>query len=174
MCPDPEVELRRVVAANIDAVLALSVRDDEAHLIADNAEWLAQAAHVHASTTYGVWCAGKAVGLVSIIDPRISEDAPPSESVAGSLYVWRLMVDAQHRGRGIGSTVLASLARLAIALGLPRLRLTTMDRERGNALAFYRQLGFEPTGRRIDDEIELSACAQRLSATERPRSGGSR
>jgi len=141
----------------VGALAALGVREDERELIAPNPEWIADAAFVDDAVSYGVFSAGEAVGLLSLIDPRLiaDEDDGRDRFQSDCLYLWRLMVDRRHRGRGYGRAAIEFAARYAALTGLAGVSLTTMDRIPGNALALYRALGFEPTGRRLDDEIEL-------------------
>jgi diamine N-acetyltransferase len=50
---------------------------------------------------------------------------------------------------------LAGLLARAAAAGFSGMSLTTKDKADGNALAFYLNLGFVPSGRRLRGEIEL-------------------
>jgi diamine N-acetyltransferase len=50
---------------------------------------------------------------------------------------------------------LAELLARAAAAGFSGMSLTTKDKADGNALAFYLNLGFVPSGRRLRGEIEL-------------------
>lgn len=139
---------------NLDQVMALSVRDSEKHLIASNAEWLADAAHEPDALSFAIHAGPQAVGLISVIDPRVIEDAE-EDFQPQHLYVWRLMIDQAHRGYGYGAAAIAFAAELARIMGLKGVSLTTMDRAAGNALPFYNSLGFQPTGRRLNGEVEL-------------------
>ena len=141
---------------NVNGLMALRVRDDERHLIAPNPEWIAQAAHVSEAITFGVFAEKRPVGLISLIDPRlVGDDEARAEFRPDCLWVWRLMVDRERRGRGFGAAAIGHALRYATLSGLDAVSLTTMDAEPGNALGFYERLGFRPTGRRVDGEIEL-------------------
>ena len=142
---------------NVGKLAALRVRDDERHLIAPNAEWLAQAAHVGEAITFGLFAEKRAVGLISLVDPRLVEDDEArAEFRPDCLWVWRLMVDRERRGRGFGAAAIEHARRYATLSGLDAVSLTTMDAEPGNALGFHERLGFRPTGRRVDGELELA------------------
>ncbi len=141
---------------NVIDLMDLSVRDDERHLIAPTAKWLAQAPHVEESQTYGIFYENKPVGLISIIDPLLA----PSEDQqtyyqANCLHVWRLMIDSAYRGQGHGRAAIRFALQEAKNRGNEGISLTTMDQLPGNALPFYEKLGFSPTGRRLHNEIEL-------------------
>lgn len=65
----------------------------------------------------------------------------------GSLYVSGIAVYPEHRGRGLGRTLVVEALARAEALGLPRVSLICFE---GNerAMQLYRRLGFAEVGRR--------------------------
>jgi GNAT superfamily N-acetyltransferase len=80
------------------------------------------------------------------------------------LYLEDVFVRPEHRGRGIGKSLLASVARRAVARGCGRLEWAVLDWN-APAIGFYRALGARPLGEwtvyRIDDEplARLAALA---------------
>jgi tRNA (guanine37-N1)-methyltransferase len=60
-------------------------------------------------------------------------------------YVYHLAVDARHRGRGIGSALLAELERRFRLKGARRLNLLATQADPG-LVAFYERRGWRPTG----------------------------
>ena len=141
---------------NLRDLMRLQVRETESHLIASNSAWLAQAALSPHAATFGIYHANTACGLISLTDPRQIEDQEDrAHFQPDCLYVWRLMVDHTYRGKGVGTAAIDFAQRYASLLGLRGVSLTTMDREAGNAHTFYTHLNFKPTGRRLNDEIEL-------------------
>ena len=68
-------------------------------------------------------------------------------------YVWRLLIDRMHQRRGIGKRVMAMLIDDMRKQGNSRLDLSWGEGP-GSPAAFYRSLGFVPTGNLIDHEIE--------------------
>ncbi len=68
-------------------------------------------------------------------------------------YVWRLLIDRWHQRRGIGKRVMAMLIDDMRKQGNSRLDLSWGEGP-GSPAAFYRSLGFVPTGNLIDHEIE--------------------
>ena len=61
-----------------------------------------------------------------------------------ALLVEDVVVDANHRGRGVGRALLAALADWASSRGVRRLQLLA-DGTNGPALAFYDRLGWRAT-----------------------------
>ena len=61
-----------------------------------------------------------------------------------ALLVEDVVVDANHRGRGVGRALLAALADWARGRGVRRLQLLA-DGTNGPALAFYDRLGWRAT-----------------------------
>jgi RimJ/RimL family protein N-acetyltransferase len=76
-------------------------------------------------------------------------------------FLWRLLVDRWHQGRGIGRRTLALVADRLLAAGFERMG-TSWSPGRGSPEGFYLGLGFEPTGEIIDDEIVASIALTRL------------
>lgn len=68
-------------------------------------------------------------------------------------YLWRLLIDRRHQRRGIGDAALRQLVQHLHSEGCTRL-LTSWVEGRGGPAPFYERLGFEPTGRVIDGEVE--------------------
>jgi len=67
-------------------------------------------------------------------------------------YLWRLLIDRRHQGRGVGRAALAVLADRLRTDGHRTLLTSWVDAPGGPA-PFYRGLGFVPTGELDDDEI---------------------
>jgi ribosomal protein S18 acetylase RimI-like enzyme len=65
----------------------------------------------------------------------------------GSLYLSGIALFAEHRNRGIGTKLMASVDDRARALGRPRVSLICFERNEG-AMRLYRRLNFEELARR--------------------------
>ncbi|HEX4983982.1 MAG TPA: GNAT family N-acetyltransferase [Ilumatobacteraceae bacterium] len=76
-------------------------------------------------------------------------------------YLWRLLVDARHQGRGIGARALRLVGEHLAAQGDTVLETSWVDAP-GGPEGFYRKLGFEPTGEIDDGEIVASIPIARL------------
>jgi RimJ/RimL family protein N-acetyltransferase len=92
----------------------------------------------------GIDADGGPVGFVML---ALATEAHPDP------FLWRLLIDRWHQRRGIGTRVMSMLEEHLRAEGTRRL-LTSWGRGTGSPEAFYRRLGFEPTGNMVDDEIE--------------------
>ena len=68
-------------------------------------------------------------------------------------YLWRLLVDRRHQRRGIGDAAVRQLILHLRSEGSTRL-LTSWVEGPGGPAPFYARLGFRPTGRMIDGEVE--------------------
>ena len=68
-------------------------------------------------------------------------------------YLWRLLIDRRHQGRGIGRAALGQLFDRLRSEGCRRVLVSWVDGDGGPA-PFYTRLGFRPTGRIIDGEVE--------------------
>jgi ribosomal protein S18 acetylase RimI-like enzyme len=65
----------------------------------------------------------------------------------GSLYLSGIALFAEHRGRGIGTRLMAAIDERARAMGRPRVSLICFERNEG-AMRLYRRLGFKELARR--------------------------
>lgn len=62
-------------------------------------------------------------------------------------YFGMFAVDPSRQGHGIGRSLLAEASRVAAGEWSSRLMRMTVLRQRDDLIAWYRRLGFEPTGR---------------------------
>jgi histidinol dehydrogenase len=132
--------VRPVTADNVDALLALAVKSEQQGLVAPNARSLAQAAYREPGRPLALYDGELPVGLLLLWDARRSPDKPQDQ-----LYVWRLMIDARHQGRGLGAQAMGWVIAEARRLGVASVGLSHMPGE-GHAGPFYERLGFRYTG----------------------------
>ncbi|HSV69447.1 MAG TPA: GNAT family N-acetyltransferase [Methylibium sp.] len=142
--------LEPVTAANLDAVCALQAGDG-GRQVAPNQRSMAQAAVTPEAWPRAICVDGVPVGFLMLYDPSLS--TAPEEP---DFYLWRLMIDVAHQGRGHGSAaVQALIAQVRTRPGATRLTLSYVPP--APALErLYRGLGFAPTGRTIEGELEMS------------------
>jgi GNAT superfamily N-acetyltransferase len=138
-----DVELREITDQNRDAVLALRVAAGQERFVASvRASLLDASEYPQANPWYrAVYAAGEPVGFVMLswnVTPR-----PPE--IIGPWFLWRLLVDERHQGRGYGAQVVRRVADLVRANGGTEL-LTSYVPEDGGPAGFYERLGFVPTG----------------------------
>ena len=91
--------------------------------------------------------AGQVVGYLMVIYDYDEE----------AYFIWHLMIDAQHQGRGCGRAAMeAALAYIrSKPFGASNLVRLTVSPENAAACHLYQTLRFSPTGRADGDEIEL-------------------
>jgi diamine N-acetyltransferase len=137
----PDVTLRRLGATDHEQVRHLRPAPDQEHLVATVADSLAQVAADDALTAFAVYDASQR-GLPEPGEPAVGFAV--TEVVASVGFVLRLLVGADHQGRGYGRATLVELVR--------RLRLVpdvelvaTSHREDNLAMArLCAELGFVP------------------------------
>ena len=144
--PASSVSLQPVTAENEAAVAALRVRPSQERLVAANVQSLADARAVPACEPFAVYAGETPVGFL-----MLRHDYPGPRDY----YLLRLMVAAEHQGRGYGTAALERLVEHVRTLpGASALR-TSYDVGEGNAGPFYARLGFVATGGTNGDEVEL-------------------
>jgi RimJ/RimL family protein N-acetyltransferase len=87
---------------------------------------------------------GELVGFVMLA--MITEHHPEP-------YLWRLLIDRRHQRRGIGAMALELVVEQCRGWGATTL-VTSWTEGRGSPRQFYLKIGFEPTGRIVDEETE--------------------
>jgi diamine N-acetyltransferase len=71
--------------------------------------------------------------------------APEHENPLFHSYLWRLAIGADHQGKGYGRFAVGELCQEALRRGNHRLTVSYHAGDHGPE-AFYRRLGFRPTG----------------------------
>jgi diamine N-acetyltransferase len=146
------VHLREVTDENRAVVCALRVRPDQERFVASVASSLDDAvATPEANPWYrAVYVGNEPVGFV-----MLSWNVPPGRpGIIGSYFLWRLLIDQHHQGRGVGREVLRQVVDLVRAEGATEL-LTSYEPGAGEPWPFYRRFGFKPTGEVDDGEVVL-------------------
>lgn len=139
------VELTEITAENLGFVYHLVVGPGQEEFVAPNPWSLAQAyAERHIAWPRAVVADGQVVGFIMLQFDPDDDDGQPFQ-------LWRLMIGADHQGKGHGRT--------AVSLGVEECRrrgatelFTSWALGDGGPEAFYLGLGFEPTGEWDDDE----------------------
>jgi diamine N-acetyltransferase len=137
------VTLGEITDRNREAVLALRVAPEQERFVSSVRSSLAEAAeYPHANPWFrAVLAGGDPVGFVMVswnVEPQ-----PPE--IIGPWFLWKLLIDERHQGRGYGSAVVRQVAQLVRAEGATEL-LTSYEPGEGGPAGFYDQLGFVPTG----------------------------
>jgi RimJ/RimL family protein N-acetyltransferase len=137
--------------ANHDAVLALRVAPAQEPFVGTVAGALADAQEFpEAKPWYRAVYAGEVpVGFV-----MLSWDVPPDPPrIIGPWFLWKLLIDARHQGRGYGREVVRRVADTAAANGASEL-LTSCVPGADGPLGFYLRIGFTATGE-LDENGEV-------------------
>ena len=120
------------------------MRVDQKDFVAPNVYSLAQLHFATGAYGFVIWEGAARVGYCQVIDMREHRYREPYDEES-SAFLWRLMIAAEHQGRGHGRAAVALLFDWARARGLPRF-LTSVVETNAAARAFYAALGLVPTG----------------------------
>ncbi|MCX4545862.1 GNAT family N-acetyltransferase [Streptomyces sp. NBC_01565] len=140
------LRLEPVTAANFDAVCAIQVRPDQAHLVSPVVKSLAEA-YVNGDTAWprAVVDGGEVVGFVmAFLDIAWAPDRDPGDIRSG---IWRLNIGAGHQGKGYGRFAVEAVTAELRRRGADH-AYVTWDPGAGTPEPFYLGLGFRLTGER--------------------------
>lgn len=149
--PTPAVRLVALEDADRAAVLALRLGPGQGRFVSDVAESLAQAARHPEGNPWprALYAGDEPVGFV-----MLSWDVTPSPpDLRGPWFLWKLLVDERHQGRGYGAAAVRLVADVVTAHGGTELLTSYVPGAEGPA-GFYRRLGFVPTGE-VDGDGEI-------------------
>ena len=139
-----------VTADTLDAVCALQAGDG-GRQVAPNQRSMAQAAFTPEAWPRAVCVDGVPVGFLMLYDPSLT--AAPEEP---DFYLWRLMIDTAHQGRGHGrAAVRALIEHVRTRPGATRLTLSYVP-PAPRLERFYGGFGFVATGRVVEGELEMA------------------
>jgi GNAT superfamily N-acetyltransferase len=139
----PSIELREVTEANRDAVIAIHAGPAQGRFVSSVADSLEEAAEQPEGSPWyrAVYLEHKPVGFV-----MLSWDVTPQPpDIIGPWFLWKLIVDERHQGRGIGRAIVEQVVRLIRAEGATELFTSHVVGD-GAPDGFYERLGFVPTG----------------------------
>lgn len=148
----PAVSLVEITPENHDAVCAVRVRPDQERFVASVRSSLVEAAATPEGEPWyrAVHADGEPVGFV-----MLSWNVPPGRpGIIGPYFLWRLLIDARHQGRGFGRAVLDQVVELVRADGARELLTSHQPGDDGPG-PFYLRYGFRPTGEIADGETVL-------------------
>ena len=146
-----KVELHEITDSNRAAVLALRVGPEQKRFVGSVAGALEDAAeYAHAKPWYrAVYAGGEPVGFV-MLSWDVTPDPP---RIIGPWFLWKLLIDERHQGRGYGTEVVRQVAELVRREGATELLTSHVVADDGPG-PFYARLGFVPTGD-LDAEGEV-------------------
>ena len=138
-----KIRLAPVTDDNREAVLALSVREDQP-FVARNEVSLRQADETNAESPgvarpFAIYADEKLVGFCMFaFDPE-------AEDPDDRYWLWRFMIDKNEQGKGYGQAALSEIIRYFKENGADMLYLST-EPENELGLHIYHKFGFRETG----------------------------
>jgi diamine N-acetyltransferase len=155
------VALREITDGNLGAVLALRVATAQERFVGTVGGALEDAREIPEAKPWyrAVYADDDPVGFV-----MLSWDVTPDPPVIiGPWFLWKILIDERHQGRGYGREALRLVADIASANGAAELLTSCVPGDEGPE-PFYRHLGFTPTGGH-DEKGEVILALQ-LGVTE--------
>jgi diamine N-acetyltransferase len=145
--------LREITPANRAAVEALTVGSEQAGYVASVAESLVEAAETPDTCPWyrAVYVDDSPVGFVMISD-GITVVNP---DYLGPYFLWRLLIDEHHQGRGLGSAALGLVVEHVRTRVDARVLITPVVEGPASPLGFYLRRGFRATGDVHQGELVL-------------------
>ncbi|SCF68995.1 GNAT family N-acetyltransferase [Streptomyces sp. Cmuel-A718b] len=146
-----ELTFRRITALNVCEVCELSetLSEQQQGFVADNGMSIAEGFCSNNAWFRAVYADETLVGFVMV---HIGTDWDDGIECPGA-YLWRLMIAGQFQGLGFGRRVVGKVVEELRAQGMREL-FTSYGEGPGGPEAFYRRLGFEPTGGRPGEDDE--------------------
>lgn len=155
----PVVALREITPKNRAAVEALSVTDRQAEYVAGIAESLVEAAETPDACPWyrAIYADDEPVGFLMLSD-GITVTNP---DYLGPYYLWRLLVDTHHQGRGYGAAALRLAVEHLRTRPDARVLITSVVQGPDSPVDFYLGQGFRLTGEVHQGErvLELDLAA---------------
>ncbi len=150
--PPQRVEIVEIDRENLPSVIDVERAFSQRRFVAPVLRSLAQALIPPAENGEairpwyrGIVADGDVVGFVMVAEPTSTTPHP---------YLWRLLIDHRHQGRGIGRMAIEQLVDLRRTAGHTHLLVSYVEGVVGSPAPFYRDLGFVPTGKVEDGETE--------------------
>ena len=142
---DAAVSLREITQATLWPILELKVAPEQEQFVANNAVSIAQAHFSDRAWFRAIYADDTPVGFVMLHD---DPDKP-------EYFLWRLMVVAEHQGKGFGRRAVERLLDYVRTRPGAKELLVSYVPGDGCPEPFYRTLGFEPTGQIDGGEVVM-------------------
>ena len=148
------VSLREITDENRHAVLAVGVAPAQERFVGTVAGALLDAQENPEGKPWyrGIYADGQPVGFV-MLSWNVTPEPP---RIIGPWFLWKLLVDERHQGRGYGREAVRLVADIVRGNGATELLTSCVPGDDGPE-PFYRHIGFSPTGERDENgEIVLA------------------
>jgi GNAT superfamily N-acetyltransferase len=137
------ITLREITEDNAQPVLALRTTPDQERFVSSVPDSIAEAAENPEGNPWfrAVYADEQPVGFVMLswnVEPQ-----PPE--INGPWFLWKLLIDHRHQGKGYGQEVVRQIVELVRSQGATELLTSHVPGEGGPA-GFYARLGFVRTG----------------------------
>jgi len=152
------VSLREITDQNREAVVALRIAASQEAYVSNVADSLEEARETPEGSPWyrAIYADDQPVGFV-MLSWNVTPDPP---RIIGPWFLWKLLIDERHQGRGYGRQAVKLVADIARDHGASALLTSHVVGER-SPKPFYRQIGFVPTGDQDENGeivLALSLC----------------
>jgi diamine N-acetyltransferase len=137
------LHLRPVTRANFSAVVELTVRPEQAEVVAPNLYSIAEAYLEPNWTPLAIYARDDLIGFALF----------GCDDETGRWWIMRYMIDARHQGRGYGTAALPGLIDLIVERHACSELFLGYEPSNEVASHLYARMGFAPTGEMAGGEI---------------------
>jgi diamine N-acetyltransferase len=134
---NPNVTLHKITGKTVRTICNLSVSENQRNFVAPNAVSIAQAYFRKSAWFRAVYADDTPVGFVML-------DEIPKR---GFYYLWRFMIDQKYQAKGYGRRALELVIKHVRRLPKAKVLYLSVVRAEGSAEDFYKNFGFEFTGK---------------------------
>ena len=147
-----DVDLREVSDENRPQLLSIRIPPEQARFVGGQMDEVMADAELFPDAK--PWSRAVCVGEEVVGFVMISWDVEPDPpETIGPWFLWKLVIDERHQGRGLAGQVVRAIADIVAAEGATELLTSYVD-EPGGPAPFYEKLGFVDTGDRdIEGEV---------------------
>ena len=138
-----EVSLREITQETVRAICRLQVGPGQDRFVAPNAVSVAQAHFEPRAWFRAIYAGEEPVGFMMLYEDREKPE----------YFLWRLMIAAEHQGKGYGRRALELLVERVRGLPGAAELGTSYDPAEGGPAGFYKGFGFVETGEVLDGEV---------------------
>jgi len=138
------ITLREITRDTVRDLCKLEVAAEQRSYVAPVAVSIAEAHFSPEAWFRAIYAGEEPVGFVMLsLKPEVPD-----------YFLWRLLIDTRHQGRGYGRATLDLIAEHVRSLGASELQTTAVPGEH-SPQPFYERYGFVPTGVIEEGEVQL-------------------